>query len=134
MSGSGISWVICKSAPLPRQVTTPAFHHSIFYWPGALPAANQQHQSTDKLVTSWRLLLQKAFTSVHTTHLIRLSAHLQCDSLLFRSSRVSSVCLSRVRSRKLSDIGLGAKFRRLYRKSGSPSRKMTSDFAPEVAK
>jgi len=27
-----------------------------------------------------------------------------------------------------------AKFRRPYRKSGSPSKNMTSDFAPEVAK
>jgi len=45
-----------------------------------------------------------------------------------RSPRLSSVCLSRV-SRKL-----GAKFRRRYRKSWSPSKNMTSDFAPEVAK
>jgi len=34
--------------------------------------------------------------------------------------------------RKLSEIG--AKFRRLYRKSESESKSMTSDFAPEVAK
>jgi len=30
MSGSGISWAICKSAPRPRQITTPAPHHSRF--------------------------------------------------------------------------------------------------------
>jgi len=42
------------------------------------------------------------------------------------------VCLFRVRSRKLSDIG--AKFRRICRKSGSQSKNMTSDFAPEVGK
>jgi len=59
-------------------------------------------------------------------------AHLQCESLLFRSPRLSSVCLSRVRSRILSETD--AKFRRLYRKSGSPSKTMTSDFAPEVSK
>ena len=30
--GSGISWTICKrSAPRSRQITTPTFHHSIFY-------------------------------------------------------------------------------------------------------
>ena len=45
---------------------------------------------------------------------------------------VSDVCLSRVRYRILSEIG--ATFRRLYRKSGSPSKNMTSDFALEVAK
>ena len=38
MSGSGISWAICKSAPRSRQITTPAPHHSVFYRPDALPA------------------------------------------------------------------------------------------------
>jgi len=37
-SGSGISWAICKSAPWPRHITTPASHHSIFYRSDALPA------------------------------------------------------------------------------------------------
>ena len=39
VSGSGISWAICKSAPRSRQITTPVPHHSIFYRPDALPAA-----------------------------------------------------------------------------------------------
>ena len=39
VSGSGISWNICKSAPRSRQITMPAPHHSVFYWPDALPAA-----------------------------------------------------------------------------------------------
>ena len=39
MSGSGISWAMCKSAPRSRQITTPAPHHSVFYRPDALPAA-----------------------------------------------------------------------------------------------
>jgi len=39
VSGSGISWDICKSAPHSRQINTPAPHHSIFYRPDALPAA-----------------------------------------------------------------------------------------------
>ena len=30
MSGSGISWTICKSAPRSRQITMPAPHHSVF--------------------------------------------------------------------------------------------------------
>ena len=29
MSGSGISWAICKSAPCSRQITTPAPHYSL---------------------------------------------------------------------------------------------------------
>ena len=39
VSGSGISWDICKSVPRSRQITMPAPHHSVFYRPGALPAA-----------------------------------------------------------------------------------------------
>ena len=39
VSGSGINWAICKSAPRSRQITTPAPHHSVFYRPDALPAA-----------------------------------------------------------------------------------------------
>ena len=39
VSASGISWAICKSAPCSRQTTTPAPHHSVFYRPDALPAA-----------------------------------------------------------------------------------------------
>ena len=31
VSGSGISWAICKSAPRSRQITTPAPHYSSFF-------------------------------------------------------------------------------------------------------
>jgi len=39
VSGNGISWAICKSAPWPKHITTPASHHSVFYRLHALPAA-----------------------------------------------------------------------------------------------
>ena len=39
VSGSGISWAICKSAPRSRQMTIPAPHRSVFYRPDAFPAA-----------------------------------------------------------------------------------------------
>jgi len=39
VSGSGISWVICKPAPWPRHITMPASHHSVLYRLDALPAA-----------------------------------------------------------------------------------------------
>ena len=42
MSGSGISWVICKSAPNSRKITMPEPYHSIFYRPDALPAAQSK--------------------------------------------------------------------------------------------
>ena len=38
VSGSDISWVMFKSAPRSRQITMPA-PNSVFYRPGALPAA-----------------------------------------------------------------------------------------------
>ena len=34
VSGSGISWAICKSAPRSRQINTPAPHHSVFLQAG----------------------------------------------------------------------------------------------------
>ena len=39
VSGSTISWAICKCAHRSRQITTPAPHHSVFYRPDALLAA-----------------------------------------------------------------------------------------------
>ena len=47
MSGSGISWAICKSEPRSRQITMPAPHHSVFT--GRMPflPPNQQRQSTE---------------------------------------------------------------------------------------
>jgi len=38
VSGSGISWAICKSAPRSRQIAMPAPHYSFFFRPDALPA------------------------------------------------------------------------------------------------
>ena len=34
VSGSGISWAVCKSAPRSRQITMPAPHHSSFLQAG----------------------------------------------------------------------------------------------------
>ena len=48
VSGSGISWAICKSAPRSRQITTPAPHHSSFFT-GRMHflTPNQQRKSTE---------------------------------------------------------------------------------------
>jgi len=47
VSGSGISWATCKSAPRSRQITTPVPYHSVFT--GRMPflSPNQQRQSTE---------------------------------------------------------------------------------------
>ena len=60
VSGSGISWAICKSAPRSRLITTPAPHRSVFYRPDALPAA----QPT--VSKHWRRQQSTAHTHTHT--------------------------------------------------------------------
>ena len=65
MSGSGISWAICKSAPCSRQITTPALHYSSFYRPDALPAAQptpSKHWRQPILITP----VQNTHTHTHT--------------------------------------------------------------------
>ena len=59
VSGSGISWAVCKSAPRSRQTTTPAPHRSFFYRLDALPAAQP---SASK---HWRHILS-THTHTHT--------------------------------------------------------------------
>ena len=51
VSGSGISWDICKSAPRSRLITMPAPHHSSFFT-GRMPflSPNQQCQRTENAV------------------------------------------------------------------------------------
>jgi len=50
VSGSGISWTVCKCAPCSRQITMPAPHHSVFT--GRMPflPPNQQRQSTEGIL------------------------------------------------------------------------------------
>ena len=52
VSGSGISWAICKSAHHSRQITMPAPHHSVFK--GRMPflPPNQQRQSSVKALNA----------------------------------------------------------------------------------
>ena len=69
MSGSGISWDICKSASRCRQITTPAPHHSVFYRPDALPAAQPTASKHWRHNQSKHILLSKflSFYSFHFT-------------------------------------------------------------------
>jgi len=56
VSGSGISWVICKSAPR----STPAPHHLVFTGRMAFLPPNQQHQSTEGTVDDKKLTLSSS--------------------------------------------------------------------------
>ena len=54
MSGSGISWAICKSAPCSRQITTPAPHHSVFLQagcPSCCPTNSVKALKANRLLT-----------------------------------------------------------------------------------
>jgi len=60
VSGSGISWAICESAPCSRQITTPASRHSVFYRSDALSAAQptaskhwRHNKRMTETVTKW---------------------------------------------------------------------------------
>ena len=68
MSGSGISWAVCKSAPRSRQITTPVPHHSVFYTPDALlaaqPTASKHWRHNEWIIK--KLLLKFTHTYKHT--------------------------------------------------------------------
>jgi len=60
-------WAICKSAPRSRQITMPAPHHSVFYRPDALPAAQptaSMHwgSANKRLITCQVLMLISAIS------------------------------------------------------------------------
>ena len=59
VSGSGISWAICKSAPRSRQITTPPLHYKFFT--GRMPflPPNQQCQSTEGQLAPKQRLINK---------------------------------------------------------------------------
>ena len=73
VSGSGISWAMCKSAPRSRQITTPAPHHSVFYRPDALPATQPTASE------HWRQIQKQAVHDkvLYTTTLLKRSQNWQ---------------------------------------------------------
>ena len=56
VSGSSISWAICKSAPCSRQTTTPAPHHSVFLQAGC-PSCRPTNsvKALKAKTTSWKI-------------------------------------------------------------------------------
>jgi len=60
MSGSGISWAICKSASRLRQITLPSPDHSDFYRPDALLAAKS---TASKYIFLW--FVENNYTWLH---------------------------------------------------------------------
>ena len=71
MSGSGISWAICISASRSRQTTMTTPHHSVFYRPDVLPAAqtnlyNGHKNCCSNTIQVWPV--EPAFTHALTTN------------------------------------------------------------------
>jgi len=80
VSRSGISWVICKSAPRPRHITTPASYHSVFsarcnIYISCLCYDVSFHLSVTEV--HWRIIanLGFKFQSQFTTHCSRRAAY-----------------------------------------------------------
>jgi len=72
VSGSGISWDICKSASRFRQITIPVPHHSVFTGKMPFLLPNQQHQNT------------KGLHQIHNTH-----THTPVNGPFSRTTQVS---------------------------------------------
>jgi len=93
VSGSGISWAVCKSAPHSRQITMAAPHHSFFYRPDALPAAQPtaskhwrqilMHKATDKYRSTFCHLLTQKWLKAYaqTTTINDLRCHTNTTEL-----------------------------------------------------
>ena len=90
MSGSGISWAICKSAPRSRQITTPVPHHSVLYRPDAIPAAQPTASTHWRHILHWiktitlnagRPVSSNMFQLSITVIIIRLDFKLQWNTL-----------------------------------------------------
>ena len=97
MSGNSISWAICKSAPHSRQITTPAPHHSVFYRPDALPAAQQptvsRLSSIHRMI--WYYWLGEGFAFSALTLLVgRQEGHPACKKTEWWGAGVA-ICLER---------------------------------------
>jgi len=99
VSGSGISGAVCKSASRSRQITIPAPHHSVFYRPDALPAAQPtaskhwrqlvalviQQLSRFQLATDCHLgCLATALSLLSVTELHGMLQFLPCNTMLAR--------------------------------------------------
>jgi len=70
VSGSGIRWAICKSAPRSRQITMPAPHRSVFYRPDALPVTQPKHWSVKALKANRSIIWSQQSASILKVYLI----------------------------------------------------------------
>ena len=65
VSGSGITWAICKSAPRSRQITTPAPHHSVLYGPSLPPTNSVNALKADMCSRNLQIMTAAMFSTKH---------------------------------------------------------------------
>jgi len=91
VSGSGISWATCKSAPRSRQITTPAPHHSVFLQAGCPSCRPTNSVKALKAVSVLQKTLGLYYISVkvqafhHMYHFISLPKMIFVFSMLQQS-------------------------------------------------
>jgi len=102
VSGSGISWAICKSTPLSRQITTSAPHHSVFYRPDALPAAQPTDSvkalKVQRLSIKWQLCVCVLFMSRGLLCCLNTGVTLSRETVQQHLSSCCCYCLARQRA------------------------------------
>jgi len=75
VSGSGISWAVCKSAPCSRQITMLAPHRSVFTGPVPFLLPNQQRQSTEGISYTSDTRLYSELVSNPDKFTVKLAAY-----------------------------------------------------------
>ena len=83
VSGSGISWAICKSAPRSRQITMPALHYSSFLQTGCPSCRPTNSVKAMKAISNNSHTTSK-YTENATTNCFRLKPSIQCQSTLLK--------------------------------------------------
>ena len=95
VSGSGIGWDICKSAPHSRQITLPAPHRSVFSRPDALPATQPTVSKHWRRISSGEKVF-KSLICLATVLLLALPLHIAvivCIALIyFYTMKLSPAC------------------------------------------
>ena len=103
VSGSGVSWAICKSAPRSRQITTPAPHHSVFT--GRMPflPPNQQRQSTEGTKTLKQLYKKSHYSVPHNNDHESSKTFIKCSNHFSVSVQEALHTLLHIKQSKQTD-------------------------------
>jgi len=97
VNSNGISWAICNSAPLPRQITMPAPHHSFFTGQMPFLPCNQHCQSTEGQLKLFSLIDLQKNNRPNIISLLFLE-----ENLFYSSTELCRQCCDMLASRYVS--------------------------------